>query len=47
MSKYLKWTDRTFQFTFPVAVYPEMIERVRGHLARIGELIRLFEQSVK
>ena len=37
MSKLLKWTDRTFQFTFPVEVYPEMIERLRGTPARLEE----------
>jgi hypothetical protein len=40
MSKYLKWTDRTFQFTFPVEVYPEMIERVRGTPARLEDRAR-------
>jgi hypothetical protein len=40
MSKHLKWTDRTFQFTFPVAVYPEMIERLRGTPARLEDRVR-------
>jgi DinB superfamily len=40
MSKHLKWTDRTFQFTFPVAVYPEMIERLRGTPARLEDRLR-------
>lgn len=40
MSKYLKWTDRTFQFTFPVEVYPEMIERVRGTPARLEDRVQ-------
>jgi uncharacterized damage-inducible protein DinB len=40
MSKHLKWTDRTFQFTFPVEVYPEMIERVRGTPARLEDRVR-------
>jgi hypothetical protein len=40
MSKYLKWTDRTFQFTFPVEVYPEMIERVRGTPARLEDRVK-------
>jgi hypothetical protein len=39
MSKYLKWTDRTFQFTFPVEVYPEMIERLRGTPARLEDRV--------
>jgi len=40
MSKHLKWTDRTFQFTFPVEVYPEMIERVRGTPARLEDRLK-------
>ena len=40
MSKHLKWTDRTFQFTFPVEVFPEMIERVRGTPARLEDRVR-------
>ena len=40
MSKLLKWTDRTFQFTFPVEVYPEMIERIRGTPARLEDRVR-------
>lgn len=39
MSKHLKWTDRTFQFTFPVEVYPEIIERVRGTPARLEDRV--------
>lgn len=39
MSKHLKWTDRTFQFTFPVEVFPEMIERVRGTPARLEDRV--------
>ena len=37
MSKHLKWTDRSFQFTFPVEVFPEMIERLRGTPARLED----------
>lgn len=40
MSKYLKWTDRAFQFTFPVEIYPEMIERVRGTPARLEDRVQ-------
>jgi hypothetical protein len=40
MSKYLKWTDRTFQFTFPAEIYPEMIERVRGTPARLEDRVQ-------
>jgi DinB superfamily len=30
MRQRIKWTDRKFDFSFPVALYPEMIERLRG-----------------
>ena len=34
----IKWTDRRFNFDFPVGIYPEMIERIRGTPARLEEL---------
>jgi DinB family protein len=40
MPKYLKWTDRTFSFTFPVEVFPEMIERLRGTPARLEDRVK-------
>lgn len=33
----LKWIDRSFTFSYPVELYPEMIERVRGAPARLDE----------
>ena len=41
MSQHLKWTDRKFEFNFPVALYPEMIERVRGTPARLEDRVKL------
>ena len=35
----LKWTDRKFSFNYPVELYPEMIERVRGASARLDEYL--------
>jgi len=35
----LKWTERTFNFNFPVELYPEIIERVRGTSARLDEYL--------
>ena len=46
MSKLLKWTDRTFQFVFPVEVYPEMIERVRGTPARLEDRVRYLAPEI-
>lgn len=34
---HIKWADRQFQFTFPVGIYPELIERLRGTPARLAE----------
>ena len=46
MSKHLKWADRTFQFTFPVEVYPEMIERLRGTPARLADRVKLIAGEI-
>lgn len=37
MTGHIKWADRRFQFTFPVGIYPELIERLRGTPARLAE----------
>jgi len=37
MSARIKWTERRFDFNFPAALYPEMIERLRGTPARLEE----------
>ena len=46
MSSHLKWTDRSFQFTFPVEVYPEMIERLRGTPARLEDRLKSLAPEV-
>jgi hypothetical protein len=46
MSKYIKWTDRVFEFTFPVGVFPEMIERVRGTPARLQERVSSVDPAI-
>src|SRR5437867_12734122 len=46
MSEKLKWTDRTFAFTFPVEVYPEMIERVRGTPARLEDRVKALPVNI-
>jgi hypothetical protein len=46
MSKHLKWTDRSFQFTFPAEVYPEMIERLRGTPARLEDRLQLIAPEI-
>lgn len=34
------WFERKFSFDFPVGVYPDIIERLRGTPARVEELVR-------
>ena len=46
MSKHLKWTDRKFDFSFPVEVYPEMIERLRGTPARLEDRTKGIEPEL-
>ena len=46
MSKLLKWTDRTFQFTFPFEVYPELIERLRGTPPRLEDRLKSIASEV-
>jgi hypothetical protein len=33
----IKWSARRFEFTFPVEIYPEVIERLRGTPARFAD----------
>ncbi len=40
MSERVAWTERTFDFDFPVGLYREFLERLRGTPARVEELIR-------
>lgn len=42
----IKWTERKFEFNFPVELYPELIERMRGTPARIEDRVNGLPQSV-
>jgi len=33
----IKWSERRFDFNFPVELYPELLERLRGTPARLAE----------
>lgn len=35
----IKWIERSFNFNYPVELYPEIIERVRGASARLDEYL--------
>lgn len=36
----INWIDRSFIFNYPVELYPEIIERVRGASARLDEYLK-------
>jgi uncharacterized damage-inducible protein DinB len=36
----IRWTDRTFRFDLPEALFPVVVERLRGTPARIEEKVR-------
>ena len=40
MSAKLPWIERRWEFDFPVALYPDILERLRGTPARLDELVR-------
>ncbi len=42
----LPWVDRKFSFDFPVAVYPDVVERFRGLPARAEERVRGLSKEV-
>ena len=37
MPAQIKWIERKFDFNFPVGLYPEIVERVRGTAARLED----------
>lgn len=42
----IKWTERRFNFDFPVGIYPELIERLRGVPARLEEHVEHLAHEV-
>lgn len=46
MAERIKWTDRRFDFGFPVGIYPEMIERIRGTPARLEDRLKELSAEV-
>ena len=46
MSERVKWTERKFNFDFPVGIYPEMIERIRGTPARLEDRLKSIAPEV-
>lgn len=41
-----RWTDRTFEFTLPEALFPVVVERLRGTPARIEDKVRSLPREV-
>ena len=39
------WPQRQFTFDFPVALYPELMERLRGTPVRVEERLRAFPDA--
>ncbi len=46
MAARIRWIDRHFDFSFPVGLYPEMIERVRGTPARLEDRLRALSAEI-
>jgi uncharacterized damage-inducible protein DinB len=42
----IKWTDRRFEFNFPVELFPEMVERLRGTPARLEDRVRFLPAEI-
>jgi len=40
MAQIAKWFERKFDFSFPVALYPDLCVRLRGTPARLEEMVR-------
>jgi len=46
MTARIAWTDRTFDFSFPSDIYPELMERLRGTPARLDERVRPLPRNI-
>lgn len=46
MAAKLRWVERRWDFRFPVEIYPDILERLRGTPARIEELVRGLSPAV-
>ena len=45
MSEIQKWFDRKFDLSFPAALYPNILVRLRGTPARLEELVRPYSHE--
>ncbi len=42
----LKWVERTFNFDFPIGLFPAILERLRGTPARLEEMIASYRPDI-
>jgi hypothetical protein len=42
----MSWTERKFNFDFPIEVFPGIVERLRGTPARVHELVRALPHNM-
>jgi uncharacterized damage-inducible protein DinB len=43
----LRWFDRVFDFSFPVEIFPTILERLRGTPARLEEKLRSIDEAIR
>jgi uncharacterized damage-inducible protein DinB len=43
----IRWIDRSFDFAFPVGLYPVILERLRGTPARLEEKLRALDPVIR
>lgn len=41
-----KWTDRNFELNYPLGMFPNFLERVRGTPSRLEELLHSFPKDI-
>lgn len=46
MFKQLNWVERKFDFTFPVEIFPSILERFRGIPARLEEITKNLPEEI-
>jgi uncharacterized damage-inducible protein DinB len=46
MAQRIQWFERTFDFNFPVGMFPFILERLRGTPVRVEELVRFYPARI-
>jgi hypothetical protein len=42
-----RWFDRVFDFSFPVEIFPTILERLRGTPARLEKKLRSIDDAIR